>query len=110
MLSRLRFVRYVCDRCRQAESPLAPNAPTAKAAALALGWKVHPGTGSVQECHVCPDCFAKLLAKCGDDRAARARLAYQGKSGETCRDLGKLWGVVTQTVIIWARRGYAGQQ
>ncbi len=110
MFAEFRLVRMICDRCRRAESPLAPNVAEAKKTAKALGWKIHRGSCGVPRRHVCPACFAKLLAKVGDDRAARARLACNGVSGETCTDLAKLWGVVTWTVILWARRGYAGEK
>jgi len=99
MIRRLKFVRLDCDICREAESPLAPNRATAIVAARAIGWKAHSGSGSVKQRHVCPDCFATLLAKCGDDRAARAELAYKGESGETRTELAKLWSVTTQSPL-----------
>jgi hypothetical protein len=112
MLARTRIVtvRYVCDQCRQANSPSAPNEKDARALAKATGWKVQPGTCSVRREHVCPKCFRRLLEQCHGDRAARAWLAYRGQSGETCKDLGKLWGVTLQTVINWAENGYDGRR
>jgi hypothetical protein len=108
MLARVTLTKLICDQCQEVETPLAPTAAKAEETAKSLGWKCHPGRGSVKPRQVCPWCFADMLRRCGDDRVARARLAYTGKSGETCAELAALWGVNIQTVINWVDRGHEG--